>query len=193
MNAAIFQDIASCSQYLSRRFGAMSHPEGADDTFLRIVGTHSDYTELYPTKWQLSQFTICTVGYKVAQWLRHYAINKKIAGSKPDELIKFYQFAYSFQPHYALEIVQPLTVMKNRERHKCFWGLEHGRCVRPISSPPSVNQLPGQCGILKISQSYVPPRPVTWIGFFHYLNLSDLNHSKYILKYVARLIPVFSS
>jgi hypothetical protein len=32
--------------------------------------------------------------------LRHYATSQKVAGSSPDEVDFFFQFTYSFQPHY---------------------------------------------------------------------------------------------
>jgi hypothetical protein len=53
-----------------------------------------------------------------------------------------------------------------KQKKLCFWGVERGRCVGLISIPPSVSRLCRQCGILNISQSYRPPRPVTVIVFF---------------------------
>jgi hypothetical protein len=37
------------------------------------------------------------MGHAVAQWLRHYATNWKVAGLVPDEVI--FQFTYSLRPH----------------------------------------------------------------------------------------------
>jgi hypothetical protein len=58
----------------------------------------------------------------------------------------------------ALELTQPLTEMSIR---KCFWGIERGRRVRLITSPPSVSRLSIKCKSLDVLQLYMPPRPVT--------------------------------
>jgi hypothetical protein len=64
---AVFQDTAPCSQQINRRFSKTYHlhlgrgflarlifdPEDGGDTFLRNVGSYTDYTALYPTR-QLS-------------------------------------------------------------------------------------------------------------------------------------------
>jgi hypothetical protein len=47
---------------------------------------------------------------------------------------------------------------------KYFWGVKCGRCVGLTPLPPSMSPLSRQCGILNISQSYRPPRPVTRIA-----------------------------
>jgi hypothetical protein len=31
-------------------------------------------------------------GHAVAEWLRHYATNRKVTGSRPDEVNEFFQF-----------------------------------------------------------------------------------------------------
>jgi hypothetical protein len=43
-------------RWLGHRFLArlIFDPEDADDTFLRNVDSHADYTALYPRRWQLS-------------------------------------------------------------------------------------------------------------------------------------------
>jgi hypothetical protein len=47
---------------------------------------------------------------------------------------------------------------------KGLWGVERGRRVRLITSPPSVSRLSIQCGILNTSQPYRPPRRVMEIA-----------------------------
>jgi hypothetical protein len=52
------------------------------------------------------------------------------------------------------------------KRRLMFLGNWRGRGVRLIALPPSLSRLFRQCGIINISQSYRPPRPVTGIGNF---------------------------
>jgi hypothetical protein len=74
INVAFFWDIAPFSPYVKRRFGGTCHlssfaypaathwflallifdPEDGIDTFLRNVGSHTDYAALYPRRWEHS-------------------------------------------------------------------------------------------------------------------------------------------
>jgi hypothetical protein len=66
-------------------------------------------------------------------WLRHYATNRKVAGSIPDGVIGIFQGHNPAGRTMALESTQPLTEMSTR----CIsWG-KGGRCVRLTTLPPS--------------------------------------------------------
>jgi hypothetical protein len=58
-------------------------------------------------------------GDAVAQWLRYYAISRKVAGSGPDEV----NFSI-----YLILLTQPLTEMSTRNRKIMFLGIK----VRPM-------------------------------------------------------------
>jgi hypothetical protein len=52
-------------------------------------------------------------------WWGHYATNRKVADSNPDEAIDFFNFLNPSNRTMALEFTQPLTEVSTR---KCFWG-----------------------------------------------------------------------
>jgi hypothetical protein len=60
--------------------------------------------------------------------------------------------------------------------------------------PPSMSRLSRQCGILNISESYRPPRPVTGIALLCFNIAQSQNFSVYILSskknlFSCKLIP----
>jgi hypothetical protein len=55
-------------------------------------------------------------------------------------------------------------------KQKHFWVVERGRCVRLTTSPPSVNRMPRQCGILNISLPCRLPNSVTGIALILYVD-----------------------
>jgi hypothetical protein len=63
-------------------------------------------------------------------WLRHYAVNKKVVGSIPDEVIRFFSWRNPPSRTMALGSTQPLTEMST-------WnlpGVNGGRRVRLTTS-----------------------------------------------------------
>ena len=74
------------------------------------------------------------MGTAVAQWLRCCATNRKVAGSIPAGITRFFIYIKSFRSHY----VPGVDSASNRnEYQKHFLGVKSGRCVRLTTLPPS--------------------------------------------------------
>jgi hypothetical protein len=97
--------------------------------------------------------------------LRHYATGWDVAGLRPAKDIEIFKF--TFQPHYALGFVQPLKEMSTKNRNK-FLGNKARQAYKAQNFTLSMSRLYRQCGILNISQTYKPPRPVIGIFIFFY-------------------------
>jgi hypothetical protein len=64
-------------------------------------------------------------GCAVAQWLRHYATNRQVAASIPDDVIGIFQWHNPSGRTMALGLTQPLTEMSTR----CIsWGWRQPVC-----------------------------------------------------------------
>jgi hypothetical protein len=57
---------------------------------------------------------IVSGGEAVAYWLRHYAASRQVAGSIPDEVIRFFNRPNPSSRTLALRSTQPLTEMSTR-------------------------------------------------------------------------------
>jgi hypothetical protein len=88
---------------------------------------------------------------------RYYATIQKVTGLSPDNIIGFLLIylilSAAFWPRGWLGPTEVST-------RKCWWGVEHDRCLR-LTSPPSVARLFRQCGIPNRSHPYRPPSTVT--------------------------------
>src|SRR5215510_15494842 len=69
----------------------------------------------------------------VAQWSRHCATNRKVAGSIPDGVIRIFHWHNPSDRTLALGSTQPPTEMSTRN---ISWG-KGGRCVGLTTLPPS--------------------------------------------------------
>jgi len=72
-------------------------------------------------------------GTRWRSWLRHYATNRKVAGSIPDGVIEFSRRHNTSGRTMALGSTQPLTEMSTRN---VSWG-KGGRSVGLTTLPPS--------------------------------------------------------
>ena len=91
-----------------------------------------DFVSCYSVQANFGMLPIET-GRAVANWLRHYATNRQVAGSVPNGVIGIFQWHNPSGRTMALGSIQPVTEM----RTKCIsWGKD-GRCVRLTTLPPS--------------------------------------------------------
>jgi hypothetical protein len=97
-------------------------------------------------KYNLMSRPVIHVSSRSTRWrscLRHYATNRKVAGSIPDEVIWFFNWPNPSSHTMALGSTQPLTEMSMRNLPG-----DKRRPARKLTSPPSVSRLSRKCGRL---------------------------------------------
>jgi hypothetical protein len=98
-------------------------------------------------------------------WLWYYATSWKVADSRPCDV--------NFSIYLVLPAVPGPGVhsASNRNEHQ----KQKKSIFRLTTLPPSISRLSIQCEILKISQTYRPPRPVTYQTYVKCLALKRGN------------------
>jgi hypothetical protein len=99
-------------------------------------------------------------------WLRQNATRQKVAGSRPDGVIDFFNTPNPSNRTIILGLTQPVTKMSNSNLLGGR-GVECGRCVILTTLPSSVIRLYRKYGIFDDSEIYRPPRPVTGIALLY--------------------------
>jgi hypothetical protein len=114
-------------------------------------------------------FTVIFVGY---HYSFHYATNRQVAGSIPDDVIGIIQWHNPSSCTMALGSTQPLTEMSNR----CIsWG-KGGRCLRLTTYHYPV-PLSWNLGTLTPWNPLDHSRPVTWLLYLlHFIITYFLFH-----------------
>jgi hypothetical protein len=108
--------------------------------------------------------------------LRHYATNRKDAGSIPNEVIEFFSIYLIVPAALDPGVYSASNRNEYRKQKKKFLG-SRALPARKTASPLSVSFLFRKCGILNISQPYRPSQPVTGITLLYITLLYETDNS----------------
>jgi hypothetical protein len=88
-------------------------------------------------------------------------MRRKVAGSVPGEVMRFFNLRNTSIRTVAQGFTQPLSEMSSRN----LLGSAAPSGLKLATSLPSVSRLTSKCGILYVSQPYELPRPVNFIPY----------------------------
>jgi hypothetical protein len=106
-------------------------------------------------------------------WLRYYATSRKVAGSRPNEVVDFF-LTYLIHP---AALGPGVHLASNRKEYQKQKNMFLESRARLKISPPYVSRLSRQCGIISISHTYRPRRPVTGIDLLFNFMMSLIGSS----------------
>jgi hypothetical protein len=101
-----------------------------------------------------------TWGHAVAQWLRHCATNRKVAGSIPDSVIGIFHWHNPSGRTMTLGSTQPLTEMSTRN---ISWGWQPGHLHVPTVLKSGSLNLLELSGPVKACNGIALPLPLLWV------------------------------